>query len=130
MKHISLTIVTIALISILISFRENLVGCTTDDKKAIEVVFNHTLSFNDLVKMKLDLAEKGIVLSYRRLLFDENYKLQGISYHVTIEGYGGADDVDNLLDNSRMGFYRDYSKNAKYPFACGNLNQLDIPKRE
>jgi hypothetical protein len=128
MKKIFLIIVTITLISPLISFKKYFAARPTDDKKAIEVVFNHTLSFNDLVKMKLDLAEKGIVLSYKRLIFDENYKLQGISYHVTIEGYGGSDDVDNLSDKSRMGFYRDYSKNAKYPFACGNLDQLNIPK--
>jgi hypothetical protein len=128
MKKISLFILTTILVILLMSFKEYFAGRPWDDRKNIMVVFNHTLTFNDLVKMKLDLSEKGITLSYRRLVFDENYRLQGITYNVRLDGYGGGDEVDNLSDESRVGFYRDYSKNAKYPFACGNLDQLQIKK--
>ena len=99
-----------------------------NDNSNIEVVFNHKLSFNDIVKIKLDLSEKGITLTYRKLLFDENAKLISIDFYVKFnDGYGGSDAADNLTDQSRIGFYRDYSKNAKRSFICGNLEKLQTP---
>ena len=110
------------------SFKEPNKNKSLNDNTNIEVVFNHKLSFNDIVKIKLDLSEKGIMLTYRKLLFDENAKLLSIKFYVKFnDGYGGGDESDNLTDQSRIGFYRDYSKNAKASFICGNLEKLQPP---
>ena len=37
----------------------------------IEVIFNRQLDFADLVKIKLDMATKGVILDYKKLQFDE-----------------------------------------------------------
>jgi len=95
-------------------------NCFTDNKKNIEVIFNHKLTFNDVVKLKLDLAEKGLSLVYKKLEFDENSKLISISFLVNCnDGYKGSDEANNLNDESRVGFYRNYSEKGKPDFVCG-----------
>ena len=92
----------------------------------IEVAFNHTLTFNDIVKIKLDLSERAITLTYNRLVFDENSRLTSISFSVKCDGYGGADEADNLTDDNSIGFFRDYTKGAKKQFGCGNIEKLRL----
>ena len=123
-----LFLIPFAIIFIIISsFKKSSEIQTLELKKNVLVIFNHTLTYNDIVTIKQDLSKKEIILTYRRLVFDENSKLQGISYEVRCGKYGGGDDVDNLTNESRIGFYRDYSKNAPKDFICGNLKDLRIP---
>jgi hypothetical protein len=92
------------------------------EKSKIEVVFNRQLDFNDIVKIKLDLSQKGIVINYKSLAFDENGKLKSIDFFVDCkDGFSGEAYDNNLLNQSHFGFYRDYSKDAKSPFGTGGL---------
>ena len=92
------------------------------EKSKIEVVFNRQLDFNDLVKIKLDLSQKGIVINYKSLAFDENGKLKSIDFYVDCkDGFSGGASENNLSNQSRFGFYRDYTKDAKSPFGTGGL---------
>ena len=92
------------------------------EKSKIEVVFNRHLDFNDVVKIKLDLSQKGIVINYKLLAFDENGKLKSIDFYVDCkDGFSGGASKSNLSNQSRFGFYRDYSKDANSPFGTGGL---------
>ena len=93
-----------------------------NEQSKIEVVFNRQLDFNDIVKIKLDLSQKGIVINYKSLAFDENGKLKSIDFYVDCkDGFKGGASDNNLLNQTRFGFYRDYSKGAESPFGTGGL---------
>lgn len=93
------------------------------DKKRIEVFYNRTMDFNDLVKIKLDLAENGITINYKLLEFDENDRLKTIDFEVNCyDGFSGSARNTNVQNQSKFGFYRDYSENSASPFGTGNLN--------
>lgn len=101
----------------------NLTGIPENDSK-IEVVFNRKLDFNDIVKIKLDLSQKGIIINFKQLEFDEQGKLNGIDFFVDCkDGFsGGAKASGKELGNERpFGFVRDYSENANSPFGTGYL---------
>lgn len=88
----------------------------------IEVIFNRLTKFNDLVKIKLDLAEKGITLEYKKLEFDENGGLLSINFNVDCnDGFKGSSQNLNLTNQNKFGFYRDYSKTSTSAFGTGNL---------
>ncbi len=89
----------------------------------IEVLFNHQLNFNDIVKIKLDLSQRGIVVNYSQLGFDETGHLESIAFSVDCrDGFSGmAYMSDHLYNQTRFGFIRDYGKDAKIPFAVGSL---------
>jgi hypothetical protein len=92
------------------------------DETKVKVVFNRQLEFNDLVKIKSDLSQKNIVLNYKKLHFDDNGKLESIDFYVDCkDGFSGSASEDNLTNQSRFGFVRDYSASAKIPFETGNL---------
>lgn len=104
-------------------------GFKTDDNKLIEenssvkVVFNRQLEFNDLAKIKSDLSKKNIVLNYKKLQFDDNGKLMSIDFNVDCkDGFSGSASEDNLTNQSRFGFFRNYSKDATVPFEVGVLS--------
>jgi len=104
------------------SFTNKLHRSKLPEKSKIEVVFNRQLDFNDIVKIKLDLSQKGIVINYKSLAFDENGKLKSIDFYVDCkDGFSGEASESNLLNQSRFGFYRDYSKDTKSPFGTGGL---------
>lgn len=87
----------------------------------IEVIFNRQLDFADLVKIKLDMATKGVILDYKKLQFDENGKLKAIDFSVDFkDGFSGSASNDELTNESRFGFFRDYDKKANSPFGTGN----------
>ena len=93
-----------------------------DTPSKIEVRFNHQLVFNDLALIKLNLAQKGITLEYKYLKFDEEGKLVAISFSVDCnDGLRGSADNDKVTNNSKIGFYRDYNKEAKSPFGVNDL---------
>ena len=62
--------------------------------------------------------------------FDENNKLTSIDFEVNCnDGFKGHLSIDNLNStnkNKRLGFYRDYSKNTKYPFGTGTLKKIIV----
>jgi hypothetical protein len=93
-----------------------------DTPSKIEIRFNHQLAFNDLALIKLNLAQKGITLQYKYLKFDDEGKLVAISFSVDCnDGMRGSADNDKVTNNSRIGFYRDYDKNAESPFGVSDL---------
>lgn len=89
---------------------------TAIKKGRIEVTFHRKLQFNDLVKIKLDMAEKGISLNYDRLAFDENGGLSQISFRVDCnDGFKGSAHSHQIFNQSKTGFFRDYD-DASSPF--------------
>lgn len=88
----------------------------------IEVVFNRQLTFDDVVQIKQGLLLKGITLKYNKLSFDNDGKLTAIDFSVDCnDGVSGGAEEEHLTTDSRVGFYRDYSKTAEIKFATGNL---------
>ncbi|MEJ7680792.1 MAG: hypothetical protein WKG06_23660 [Segetibacter sp.] len=88
----------------------------------VEVVFNRQLDFGDIVKIKLDMAQKGIILDYKKLQFDENGKLKAIDFSVDLkDGFSGSASNDELTNQSHFGFYRDYKEKVSSPFGVGNF---------
>jgi hypothetical protein len=95
---------------------------TNDAPSKIEVRFNHQLTFNDLALIKLNLAQKGITLEFKYLKFDDAGKLVAISFCVDCnDGMRGSADNDKVTNSSKIGFYRDYDKEAKSPFGVSDL---------
>jgi hypothetical protein len=92
----------------------------------VVVIFTRTLKFADLMKIKHDVAKKGITVDYRNLEFDENGYLQGIDFVVDCnDGNKGSAKNLKLTSQDKFGFCRKYSKNAKFYFSTGALNGLD-----
>ena len=99
---------------------------TTDhrpgDKGRIEVSFNRKMEFNDLVKIKLDLAEAGITIQYRLLEFDDQGGLKSLDFKVDCnDGFNGSAKNTNIVNQTRWGFYRDYREHVESPFGTGGL---------
>ena len=93
-----------------------------EDKQRIEVSFTRKMQFNDLVKLKLDLAEAGITLQYQLLEFDRFGGLKALDFRVNCnDGFSGGDKHTTILNNTRWGFYRDYRPNVESPFGTGAL---------
>lgn len=90
------------------------------DDNRIQVVFTRHLKFNDLVKIKLDMAEAGITLDYKKLEFDENGGLMAIAFVVDCnDGFSGGASNYQISNNSKFGFFRDYNEESKTPFGTG-----------
>lgn len=95
---------------------------SNSENNYIEVVFSRQLDFNDLVKIKLDMANKGAVLNYKTLAFDENGKLKSIDFSIDFkDGFSGSAWEDQLTNQSRFGFFRNYDKDVASPFGTGKL---------
>ena len=94
-------------------------------RNKIEVAFTNTLTFDSLVYIKNDLRTKGISVNYKKIEFDENNRLQAIECEVDCnDGFKGSFAIGSLNSqnkNKKIGFYRDYSKNAAIPFGTGGL---------
>mgnify|MGYP001627201782 CR=1 FL=1 len=91
--------------------------------RKIEARFSNTLTLDSLVYIKDQLKANGIKISYKKLNFDVQNKLQEISCEVDCnDGYSGSFGgfVNALNGNKNMGFVRDYSKNSERPFCTGN----------
>jgi hypothetical protein len=88
----------------------------------IEVSFNRKMQFNDLVKLKLDLAEAGLTLQYQVLEFDGSGGLKSLAFKVDCnDGFSGSATSNAIYNNTRWGFYRDYRPNIDSPFGTGAL---------
>jgi hypothetical protein len=84
----------------------------------IDVFFDNTLDFNDLVKMKLDLAQDQINVDYQALEFNDEDKLTSIKFKVISEGRYCGSGASRSLDKG-YGFVIDRSPNAKFYFQVG-----------
>ena len=94
------------------------------NESRVEVIFDRHLDFNDIVKIKLDLSQKGVIINYKQLAFDAEGKLNAIDFFVDFkDGFSGsASGTGEQLGNQRpFGFVRDYSENAEIPFGTGYL---------
>ena len=88
----------------------------------LEVNFTRHLQFNDLVKLKLDLANRGISIDYVMLEFDEYKGLEAIKFTVDCnDGFSGGGKNLMVTNDSKYGFFRDYNENAETPFGTGKL---------
>lgn len=101
-----------------------------NNKGKIQVAFTNNLTLEELINIKKDLDECGITANYKSLEFDENNKLQSIKCDIYCnDGPKGSFDIDNLNSinkNTRVGFYRDYSKNPKSEFGIGVLKKIIV----
>lgn len=95
-----------------------------DPKPRIEVFFNASAGFTELVMIKADLETKGIILDYKKIEYNKQGELISLSFSVDCrDGFSGSASTDNLKNNVRFGFYRDYSRDAKSPFGTGGITK-------
>jgi len=90
----------------------------------IDVRFSNHLTLDSLVVIKKDLKTKGITVDYSTMSFDEKGYLKEIGCHIKSNRSGESGSFTMGLLNSanmhtRVGFYYDYSKNAKPAFCAG-----------
>jgi len=120
MKHYPLALFVLSLILTTSGIRCQTMSEEPNGK--LEIIFSSLLTFNDLVTIKNDLQSAGITLDYSKIEFDQSFKLKRISFHVDCnDGFNGFASEEILTDESRIGFYRDYSENAKSPFGIGKI---------
>lgn len=86
------------------------------------VFFSHQLNFDDLSKMKKELSEKGINLSYDYLKFTKDGKLSGIEYHVTSGKVSAADKSEDL--DKEIGFIINNDPKGKYGIIAGEKESI------
>jgi hypothetical protein len=100
-----------------------LLGQTETKKGRIEVAFTWKTTFNDLVKAKLDMAEKGITLNYQRLVFWETGNLREIAFTVDChDGFSGGANTLQASNTEPIGFFRDYDDKST-PFGTGDMTK-------
>lgn len=103
--------------SLLIQFNED------KSIQRIKAVFTNHLTLDSLLSIKNELELHGITVNYNKIEFDRTHRLLSIYADVDCnDGYKGSFGIGSLnADNKkkRMGFVRDYSKNAKIPFCTG-----------
>ena len=120
-KHINMKslIVILSCLSIFFltaGFTKN-AGAKSGDEK-IEVYFSNKLDFNDLVKLRLELAEKKINVNYQMLEFNAQGQLASIKFNVTSDGKYCGSGGSSVLDKE-YGFSIDRSPNAQFYFQVG-----------
>lgn len=126
-SSIKTTAYSLLLICCFVIAGQKLSAQNNSKKENVEVVFNHKLKLEDVMKIKTDLVQKGMTLNYRKLVFDEQQLLTDISYEINCgDKYGGGDEVEHLTDASRNGFYRDYEHKTNKDFICGDLAKFNL----
>lgn len=135
MKKISiLSISTLTIALFLFAFTSNVFAQTSGKKKhsisieknpdksikRIEVRFTNEHTYDSLVFIKNALEKYDIQINYKKIEFNDNNRLKGISCEAFTE-MGSGSFYESQLDSSRVGgFYCDYSKNAKNSFCIGS----------
>jgi len=122
MKNVLKTLAIFVVLAIATGFTLDVTESKPGDKERIEVSFNRKMEFNDLVKIKLDLAEAGITIKYRLLEFDDQGGLKSLDFKVDCnDGFSGGARSTEIYNQTRWGFYRDYRENVESPFGTGGL---------
>lgn len=94
-----------------------------NDSGRIEIYFTPNLTFEDLIKIKKDVSERGIFLTYHKLQFNRKGKLKAIGFSVECkEGFKGTAEA-KVTEQSGFGFFRDYDKSAVAPFGVGHISR-------
>jgi hypothetical protein len=94
----------------------------TIPKDVVYAEFTNNSKFSDLVKIKDDMAVKGITLNYIFLEFDDYNNLQAISIEVNCnDGFKGSAATKRLTNFRKMSFTRDYRDGAKVAFSIGTV---------
>ncbi|RYD81985.1 MAG: helix-turn-helix domain-containing protein [Sphingobacteriales bacterium] len=95
--------------------------------KSIEVGFTSNLNFDSLVTIYNIMRDKGITINYKSIVFDDNNNLMSLDCEVDcndgMRGNFGSDNLQQGSKDARIGFRRDYNKNAEKSFFTGNLNE-------
>ena len=122
MKNVFKSLAVLVVLAVATGFTLHATDSRPGDKDRIEVSFNSKMEFNDLVKIKLDLAEAGITIQYRLLEFDEQGGLRSMDFKVDCnDGFSGGARSTEISNQTRWGFYRDYRENVESPFGTGGL---------
>ncbi len=80
-------------------------------EQKIEVLFNSTLTMENLEIIQADMATQNIDLQYESLTFSKAGKLESISFKVDYnDGSFGTASSRKLSPKSRMGFRRVFDK--------------------
>jgi phenylacetate-coenzyme A ligase PaaK-like adenylate-forming protein len=88
----------------------------TFQEDVVQVEFTNKNTFDDLVQIRAQLAEKGISLDYTLIQF-ENNKLKALAIRVDChDGFSGSGKSMDLKDKDRIAVSRDYRKGATEPF--------------
>ena len=97
-----------------------------DDKtiKRIDVRFSNHLTFDSLIFIKNNLKAKGISIDYETVSFDKKGYLLEISCHVKSNRSGESGSfkmglLNTINKDKKIGFFYDFSKNAKTSFCTG-----------
>ncbi len=92
--------------------------------KRVKAAFTHNLTLDSLVQIKNDLENIGILLNYKMIEFDTQNMLLSIDCQVVCnDGFSGSfRTITTHNKDTKIGFYRDYSPNAKSPFGTGGLD--------
>jgi hypothetical protein len=122
MKNVFKNLPILVVFAIASGFMLHATGNRPENKGRIEVSFNRKMEFNDLVKIKLDLAEAGITIQYRLLEFDDHGGLKSLDFRVDCnDGFSGSAKNTEIINQTRWGFFRDYRENVESPFGTGGL---------
>ena len=122
MKNLVKPFAILVVFAIATGFTLDATNSNPGDKERIEVSFDRKMEFNDLVKIKLDLAEAGITIQYRLLEFDDQGGLKSLDFKVDCnDGFSGGAKSTEIHNQTRWGFYRDYRVNVESPFGTGGL---------
>ena len=60
------------------------------------------------------------MLRYKKVEYNEQGELTSLSFVVDCgDGFSGTASSEELIDEKKFGFFRDYEKNAAAPFGAG-----------
>ena len=91
-------------------------------KDRIEISINSNWTEKMLKNTQTQLKLKNIDFQYSDLFFNNKGELKAIKIIVNCnDGYSGSSDTKTLNENSRFGFFRDYSKSSKTQFRIGTF---------
>ena len=100
----------------------NLNNDKNDAKGKFQILFNENVGFTELVLIAEHCAEKGIILSYKIIEYNDYGKLKRLSFRVDCQdGFSGSASTDQLLNTNKFGFFRDYGEGVSIPFAVGTI---------
>jgi len=89
----------------------------------IKVVFDASLTQENLDAIQEKMKELCITLNYKETKFKKNGKLKYISFEVDCnDGFSGGGSQQFILNQLHVGFYRDYRNNVS-TFGAGSIGQ-------
>ena len=122
MKNLSIKILLFSLIVCLFACGSSKNDSVIAQDDRLEVTFNRQMTFEDLSEIKDQLAKKDILIEYKSLEFDENGGLSSLKFDVDCkDGFKGGASNNRIYNDTKWGFFRDYSENSTSPFGTGTI---------